>query len=103
RASLICCCLQVPGAKRRLSHNSAQKRGKTALICEEGNLPLCSFRAESRSFSFRICPKNSLYCFGANEATIFSKRGSPRSGSQTENSLLLGNVGPFIGAAAPCT
>ena len=27
------------------------------------------------------------YSFGANEATIFSKRGSPRSGSQNGNSF----------------
>src|SRR5215467_10761436 len=31
--------------------------------------------------------KFSLYCFGASEATIFSKRGSPRKGSQAKNSF----------------
>jgi hypothetical protein len=31
----------------------------------------------------------------------FSERGSPRSESQKGNSLLLGKIGPLIGAAAP--
>jgi hypothetical protein len=30
-----------------------------------------------------VVRKVSVYCFGANDATIFSKRGSPRSGSQS--------------------
>jgi len=30
----------------------------------------------------KLSEKFSVYCFGAREATIFSKRGSPRSGSQ---------------------
>src|SRR6266480_3950556 len=40
--------------------------------------------------------------FGAKEATIFSKRGSPRSGSQKGNSLsmpwLVGVPAPYVGA-----
>ena len=35
-------------------------------------------RADLRSFCIRICQKNSRYCLGASDATIFSKRGSPR-------------------------
>jgi hypothetical protein len=34
-----------------------------------------------------LSEKFSLYCFGASEATIFSKRGSPRSGSQKGSSF----------------
>jgi hypothetical protein len=37
---------------------------------------------EQRRVSSGICPKSSLYYFGAREATIFSKHGSPRRGSQ---------------------
>src|SRR5215470_13762587 len=33
--------------------------GKTVVICEEAKSPVCCFRAESRSFRVRICPKNS--------------------------------------------
>ncbi len=35
----------------------------------------------------KLSEKFSLYCFGASEATIFSKRGSPRSGSQKGSSF----------------
>ena len=35
----------------------------------------------------KLSEKVSLYCFSANEVTIFSKRGSPRSGSQKGSSL----------------
>ena len=34
-----------------------------------------------------LSEKPSLYCFGANEAAIFSKRGSPRSESHSGRSL----------------
>src|SRR6266581_3520613 len=66
----------------------ARRSGKIVVACEEAKLPRYCFRAESRSFR---CPnlseKFSLYCFGASEATIFSKRGSPRSGSHKGCSL----------------
>jgi hypothetical protein len=32
---------------------------------------------EQRGSEWRKLSESSLYCFGANEATIFSKRGSP--------------------------
>jgi hypothetical protein len=38
-------------------------------------LSFCCVRPELRGFHVRTCPKNSRYCFGANEAAIFSKRG----------------------------
>ena len=42
---------------------------------------------EERRSERQVVRKFSVYCFGASEATIFSKRGSPRSGSQTGSSL----------------
>ena len=35
----------------------------------------------------KVSEKFSLYCFGASEATICSKRGSPRSGSHRGSSF----------------
>src|SRR4029079_3835812 len=43
-------------------------------------------RAELRSPTVRICPKNPRYYFGASEAASFWKRGSFRSGSNIGSS-----------------
>ena len=43
---------------------------------------------EQRGSEWRnLSEKFSVYCFGAREATICSKRGSPRSGSQNGSSF----------------
>ena len=42
---------------------------------------------EQRRSERQVVRKFSIYCFGAREATIFSKRGSFRSGSQKGSSL----------------
>src|SRR5437879_651457 len=42
---------------------------------------------QRRSQRRKLSEKFSVYCFGANEATICSKRGSPRSGSQKGSSF----------------
>jgi len=42
---------------------------------------------EQRRSERQVVRKFSVYCFGASEATIFSKRGSPRSRSQKGSSL----------------
>ena len=52
--------------------------------------------AELRSFTVRICPKNSRYRFGVSEATSFWKRGSFRSGSNIGSSRSSAGVSGML-------
>ena len=72
--------------ERKAEIMPARRTGKIVVACEEAKLPRYCFRAESRSFLVRICPKNSRYCFGASDWASFWKRGSFRSGSNIGSS-----------------
>jgi hypothetical protein len=56
---------------------------KMEIFCQSYSLDLSIFRMETRESLCHLFASS----FGASDATIFSKRGSPRSGSQNGKSF----------------
>src|SRR5438477_12107628 len=81
-------CLRTSARPTRRVFGNADRSGADRTLDRAGAA------RERGSVRRKLSEKFSLYSFGAREVTIFSKRGSPRSGSQKGSSFRRRNSAP---------
>jgi hypothetical protein len=87
------CCLGCTCSQRYCPESGARLRGNVRFVPDRNIEPemiaVCIRQSSRTRGRLRQHARRVRYPFGAREATIFSKRGSPRSGSQNGSSFRL--------------